>query len=65
VTTSGRTGCRLEPAGLVVEVSQTPDAVADLLDADILTGEHEAEIDFPAVEADPHVVTVTILLWNG
>jgi hypothetical protein len=43
-----------------------PDALADLLDADILTGEHEAEIDLPAVEADPPACSDgDDLSWNG
>ena len=48
-----------EPAGLVIEVAEIiihegdePDFLAHLFDADLLSGEDGAEIDFPAIEAD-------------
>ena len=65
---------RFEPARLVVEVAQIvvhegdePDALADLRHADVLSGKDVAEIDLPAVEADPAAVghREWSQSWNG
>ena len=54
---------RLEPTGLVVEISQIvvhegdePDALAHLTHPHLLAGKHLAEIYFPVLETDPAAV---------
>jgi hypothetical protein len=43
----------------------TSHVLAALLDAYALTGEDGAEIDLRLKQMRPHVVTVTVLSWNG
>ena len=43
---------QVEVAEIVVHEACEPDVLVDLFDTDILTGEHEAEIDLLPVEAD-------------
>lgn len=42
----------IEEAQVVVHEADQPDLVGDLFDADVLTGEHLAEVDLVPAEAD-------------
>jgi hypothetical protein len=42
----------VEAAEIVVHEACEPDVTGDLFDADFLTGEDPAEINFPSIEAD-------------
>jgi hypothetical protein len=62
-----------EPANLVIEEAQDlghaaeqEDVVSYLFDADVLTGDHLAEIDLQRLkQVRPQRVTVTVRSWNG
>ena len=54
---------RLKPRGLGIEVAEIvlheadePDAVGDLLDANLLSGEHGTDVNFAALVADAAAV---------
>jgi hypothetical protein len=56
----------VEVTEIIIHKADQPDPIADLFDTDALAGEDEAEIDFLALkQIRPHVVTVTVLSWNG
>ncbi|MGD0331792.1 MAG: hypothetical protein ABSA90_00900 [Xanthobacteraceae bacterium] len=42
----------VEVSEIIVDEGDEPDVVADLFDADVLTGEYGTEIDFLPIEAD-------------
>ncbi len=56
----------VEVAKIVLHEANEPYTVADLLDADLLAGEHGAQVDFPAFVTDTATAgDMAVQSWIG